>query len=96
MVKYRVWVHPKRGSDYYYEFRSLKKAYEARGRLLRRRDVAEVEPPLQVTRGGKEKPVPEKTLERVIKRYFEKKPRKKKKKTKRQSFSFGFGWYLFS
>ena len=24
--RYRVWIHPKRGSDYYYTFKSLKEA----------------------------------------------------------------------
>lgn len=48
---YRVWVHPKRGSDYYYEFDTLEQARAAKGLLQKKKGIAQVEEPLKVENG---------------------------------------------
>jgi len=60
MVKYRVWVHPMRGDDYYYSFTSKEKAKRF---AVKNKNAEKV---VYLTKGrfstGSEKPIPLKEI----------------------------------
>jgi len=52
--KIRVWVHPKKGDDFYYEYKNLTDARKHRKRLTQSKKFYMVEPPIYAyKKGGK-------------------------------------------